>query len=167
MKKLILVLLSTLIIISCTTPSWINNPYESYSRDNYVAAVGYGDTSDAADVNAKAELASLFGLRVSTMTVRTVTQSLTDYDESFMMSNASYADVDNLYGVEIVKRIVDRDGRYVSLCVMEKTSTIEYLKGNILDKRDAVNRLYSLVDETLGTLECLENASNLVTAVRD
>ena len=160
-------LVTAFAIVSCASSSWVSNPYASYSRDRYIAAVGYGDSADTADLNAKAEMASLFGLRVTSVTARTVTETLSSYDESFMRANAAYTDVDNLYGVEIVKRTVDKDGRHVSLCVMEKKPTLEYLEGNIGSERDAVERLYALVDRTLGTLEGLENAHDLVSAVSD
>ncbi len=168
MRKLIpFILVCILVITSCSSTSWIGNPYASYSREIYVAAVGYGDSADTADSNAKAELASLFGLRVTSVTARTVTESLTSYDENFMRANVSYADVDNLYGVEIAKRAVDKDGRHVSLAVMEKKPTLEYLEGNIVNERNAVERLYALVAETTGTLTGLENARSLVTSVSD
>ena len=147
MRRLIpFILVLVLVITSCSTTSWISNPYASYSRESYVAAVGYGDSADTADSNARAELASLFGLRVTSVTARTVTETLSDYDESFMRANVSYADVDNLYGVEIAKRTVDKGGRHVSLAVMEKKTTLEYLEGNVASERSAVERLYALVD---------------------
>ena len=168
MRRLIpFILVLVLVITSCSTTSWISNPYASYSRESYVAAVGYGDSADTADSNARAELASLFGLRVTSVTARTVTETLSDYDESFMRANVSYADVDNLYGVEIAKRTVDKGGRHVSLAVMEKKTTLEYLEGNVASERSAVERLYALVDETAGTLTGLENARSLVTQVSD
>lgn len=168
MRKLLpFILIALLLLVSCASSSWVSNPYSSYSRDKYVCAVGYGDSADTADINAKAELASLFGLRVTSVTARVVTETLSSYDENFIRTNSSYADVDNLYGVEIVKRTVDKNGRHVSLCVMEKKPTLEYLLGNIENERKAVMRLYSLVDENLGTLSGLENAHSLVSAVSE
>ncbi len=153
------------LIASCASTSWVSNPYSKYSRDKYLAAVGYGETADVADLNAKVELASLFGLNVSTVTARTVVETLSDYDENFLIASSSSSNVDNLYGVEIVQRTVGKDGRYVALAVMEKKPTLEYLQGNLGSEEAGVERLYEKVEAGLGTLSGLESASKLVEAV--
>lgn len=156
-----------LLLVSCASSSWIQNPHGVYPRDKYVVAVGYGENENEADINAKSELASLFGLRVTSVTARTITETLDNYEDKFSKVSASYIDVDNLYGVEIVKRTVDKNGKHISLAFMEKKPTLEYLIGNIQSERDNIDRLYALIDQNPCTLVSLENATVLIEAVSD
>ncbi len=166
-RSFLLISIFLILLVSCTSTSWVNEPYKTYSRDSYLVALGYGETAEKADLNAKTELASLFGLRVSSVTTSTITENLSDYDESFIKASSAYVDVDNLYGVEIARRTIEKDGRYVSLAVMEKRTTLQYLEGNIESEEDSIYRAYEQVEENLGSLSGLESASNLVRAVRN
>lgn len=167
MKKVLpFILLLLFLLSSCISYQWVSNPYKEYDGENYVVALGYGETQEEADINAKSELASLFGLHVTTAVTRAVTETLSDYDEVFMKASSQYSDVDNLYGVKIVKRTVSKDKRHISLAVMEKKPTLQYLLGNIESEKKDIERLYSLSNNSFGSLEGLENASALVSAVR-
>lgn len=167
MKKVLpFILLLLFLLSSCISNKWVTNPYKEYDSENYVVALGYGETQEEADTNAKSELASLFGLHVTTVVTRAVTETLSDYDEVFMKASSQYSDVDNLYGINIAKRTLNKDSRYISLAVMEKKPTLQYLLGNIESEKKGIERLYSLSNNSLGSLEGLESASALVSAVR-
>ena len=138
MNKRILIFIAALLfaglLISCSSTAWIMNPYRSYSQDKYICAVGRGYTPEEADLAARKELASLFGMTVQSTVSRTLIETSAEKDgktsESFgeyFTSTASMSvNADNLYGVEIAKRTVEKDGTCVSLAVMEKKATTDF-----------------------------------------
>jgi hypothetical protein len=116
-KKILISFIIPLILLvaACsTTGGWIENPYSQYPAADYVCAVGRGYSQDEADLDARKELASVFGLAVNSTITRTVAETTdlgtTDYSEYLLSTTQASVNVDNLYGVEIVKRIQPRTG---------------------------------------------------------
>lgn len=164
-----LILSTVLLLVSCSSTAWVSNPYKGYDKDKYICAVGRGATMEEADLAARKELASLFGMQVQSTISRTYMESSVERDgantegssEIFTSMASSSVNVDDLYGIEIVKR-TSNDGEHISLAVMEKRTTAEYYKSKL---DSSVQRLQSLEDdvlENLGTLKGLKKAVEYV-----
>jgi hypothetical protein len=83
-----------LLVAACsTTGGWIENPYSQYPEADYVCAVGRGYSQDEADLDARKELASVFGLAVNSTITRTVAETTnletTDYSEYLLSTTQS------------------------------------------------------------------------------
>lgn len=164
-----LILTTVLLLVSCSSTAWTTNPYKGYDKDRYICAVGRGATSDEADLAARKELASLFGMQVQSTVSRTYMETSIERDgagtegssEMFTSMASSTVNVDDLYGVEIAKR-TSKDGEHISLAVMERHTTAEYYKSKL---DSSLQRLQSLEDdvlENIGTLKALEKAVEYV-----
>ena len=168
-KLIGLILTTVLLLASCSSTAWTTNPYKGYDKDRYICAVGRGATSDEADLAARKELASLFGMQVQSTVLRTYMESSVERDgantegssEVFTSMASSTVNVDDLYGVEIAKR-TSKDGEHISLAVMERKTTSEYYRSKL---DSSLQRLQSLEDdvlENIGTLKALERSVEYV-----
>lgn len=132
MKKLLIVLFAFM-LFSCATgkDAWVKDPYSMYPQSDYVCAVGYGHNPEEAAINAKRELASLFGMSIEAVTKRSLSEEYRDngigisetYSELFSSDTQTTVFVDNLFGVRIAEEI-EKDGKFIALAVMEKAPTI-------------------------------------------
>lgn len=165
-----LILPIVLLLASCSSTAWTTNPYKGYDKDVYICAVGRGATAEEADLAARKELASLFGMQVQSTVSRTYMESSIERDgsntdgssEMFTSMASSTVNVDDLYGVEIAKRTTSKDDGYISLAVMERKTTSEYYRSKL---DSSFQRLQSLEDdvlENLGTLKALERSVEYV-----
>ena len=168
--KLIWLVLSTILLLaSCSSTSWTTDPYKGYDKGEYVCAVGRGATMEEADLAARKELASLFGMQVQSTVSRPYMESSIERDgtntegssELFTSMASSTVNVDDLYGVEIAKR-TSKDGECISLAVMERKTTSEHYRSKL---DSSLQRLQSLEDdvlENIGTLKALERSVEYV-----
>lgn len=168
-KKILISFIIPLILLvaACsTTGGWIENPYAHYPEADYVCAVGRGYSQDEADLDARKELASVFGLAVNSTITRTVAETTdletTDYSEYLLSTTQASVNVDNLYGVEIVKRLQAEDGSYRSLAVMEKSATRNRYASLIESDLDEIEAIKNGISHD-GSFSTLGKASELVT----
>ena len=168
-KKILISFIIPLILLvaACsTTGGWIENPYAQYPKADYVGAVGRGYSQDEADLDARKELASVFGLAVNSTITRTVAETTdletTDYSEYLLSTTQASVNVDNLYGVEIVKRLQAEDGSYRSLAVMEKTATRNSYASLIESDLDEIESIRNGISFD-GSFSTLGKASELVS----
>lgn len=146
------------------------NPYTEYPADTYVCALGFGDSVASADLNAKAELASLFGIGIRSTISNTIKESSTQRNGNAMnsfsefFSSESYITVsaDNLIGVQIAKRTKDRAGDCVSLAVMERKTTAEYYLSRIQANRSIIDALVTSASLKTGSLTAVLDAVDAV-----
>ncbi len=168
-KPIGLVLSTILLLASCSSTAWTTNPYKGYDKDRYICAVGSGATAEEADVSARKELASLFGMQVQSTVSRTYMESSVERDgastegssEIFASMVSSMVNVEDLYGVEIAKRTT-KDGEHISLAVMERRTTAEYYKSKLDSTFQRLQSIEYDVIENLGTLKALEKAVEYV-----
>ena len=168
-------LILCVLLVSCSSTGWVSNPYNKYSSDDYVCAVGRGKTIEEADLSARQELAALFGMSVSSTTSLTVidTSATKDgnksesYGEFFTSNSSVVVNADNLYGVEIAKRTVEDNGTHISLAVMPKKTTSEYYLARIESDRHLIENLKQTVAGSLGTFKGVEIAAELVRSCND
>lgn len=169
------VLLFAGLLVSCSTTSWKSNPYSSYSKNDYVCAVGRGKAQEESDLAARKELASLFGMAVQSTVSRTLIETSTEKDgkssESFgeyFTSTASVSvNADNLYGVEIAKRLVEKDGSYVSLAVMERRATSDYYMARLKSDGEELEALKLSIPANYGTMRSVRDAASFVKKTND
>ncbi len=112
------------------------------------------------------ELASVFGLAINSTITRIVAETtnleITDYSEYLLSTTQASVNVDNLYGVEIVKRVQTKDGSYQSLAVMEKTVTQNRYASLIESDLDEIEAIRNGISHD-GSFSTLGKASELVT----
>lgn len=178
-KRIFLIMMAALLLAgllaSCSSTAWVMNPYKAYDEGRYVCAVGKGNTQEEADLAARKELASLFGMVVQSTVSRTVIETSSEKDgktsESYgeyFVSNASVSvNADNLYGVEIAKRTTEKDGTCVSLAVMEKKATTDYYLARMKSDGEEIDTLKSVVPSLFGTLRGVSSAASLVKKAND
>ena len=173
LRKIALASVLVAILVSCASSSWTTNPYSVVSKDKYVAAVGYGMTMETAEQNAKVELASLFGSGINSVVSRVVTESEVERNgitsesssDKFFQASSVTIDVDNLYGVEIVKRI-EKDGRFFALAAMDKATTLDWYKSQLESLKKTYNTLLPDANGD-GALASLEKAVLLYKTVEE
>lgn len=158
MKAISLIVAICLLITSCATSSIIDDPYGSLSRDDFLTARGYGPTAEKAELNAKVELASLFGSAVKSVTARTIAENKKGYDESFIKTSEIVIDTEDLYGIEIAKTVKDKDGGYTSVAVMNKASAVTVYKAQQTDMLNSLRSLEDDVPVSDGSFASLEKA---------
>ena len=163
------------LLVSCSSTGWVSNPYGKYSSEDYVCALGRGKTIEEADLSARQELASLFGMSVKSNTSLTVidTSATKDgnksesYGEFFTSNSSVVVNTENLYGVAIAKRTVEEDGTHISLAVMPKKTTAKYYLSRIESDKQTIESLKQTVVGLLGSFKGVEIAAALVRSCND
>ncbi len=172
MNKLVIsVPLALLLLVSCTSMmNWEREPYALHPQSDYVCAVGYGSSAEDADLNARKELASLFGMTVRSTTSRTVMEldnlEESTYSEFFASSSEIVVDVEALYGVEIAQR-KETDGNFASLAVMEKRVTRDYYEAVINSYRSRIKAIKESLGNPDGSFSFVEKAAELIKLIND
>lgn len=166
-----------ILLVSCATGnknSWVKDPYSVYSSDEYICAVGYGHNSEEAAINAKRELASLFGMSIDSVTKRSISEEMSDrgfgvaetFSESFSSDTQTSISVDNLYGVRIAEE-AEIDGRVAALAVMEKVPTIEHYRKELPFMKKALEESEVKVAENAGTFYSIGMANDYYKSVEE
>lgn len=163
--------LAILMSVSCaSSQAWIADPYSRYNPEDYICSVGYGDTMEKAELKAKQELASLFGMEVRASITRQITEASgsgmeTSHSDLFASDFTASVNLENLYGVKIVKR-GPADKGFAALAVMEKKPTAEnYLNEiNVLEKMLVAQKM--LAGAADGTFAALHRAVQYMETCR-
>ena len=164
------------LLASCSSTGWISDPYKSYDESRYICAIGKGATEEAADLAARKELSMLFGMVVQATVSRTVIDTSMDkngthvgdsYSEFFSSNTSVSVNADNLYGVQIAKRTVQKDGTYVSLAVMERKATSEYYLARLQADGEELDALKAAQPSKIGTLRGVADAATMVRKAND
>jgi hypothetical protein len=112
-------------------PVWVDSPDSVYSRQRYVAAVGFGNNRQDAERNALANITGVFGqsiqaeLKVVSNYSEAVKNGVIQVSENNSMENAitTSAEMDTLIGAEIADVWFDGINTYYAAAVMEKQRT--------------------------------------------
>lgn len=147
-KKVIILLLSTLLIVSCATtntsmPSWFFNQYDAtYNQNSYMVAVGSGDSLEEAEENAKISLSQIFNT-----SIKNAMQTFeNDTTSSFSTRGFIDTSVDDLIGVKVVNTHKSSDGIYFIRVA--------------LDKRIAINKTREIITPKSAEISTLMNRGN-------
>jgi len=115
-----------------TRPSWVTDPYTVYSRDRYIAAVGFAANRAEAEKRAFAALVAFFGqsirtdLQVASFYSEAVTNGVISVSENTHVRDiiAAAASLDKLVGAEIGFIWEDGRGSVNALAYVEKQRTV-------------------------------------------
>ncbi len=147
-RKIIILLLSILLIISCAStntsmPSWFINQYDStYNKNSYMVAVGSGSTLEEAEENAKISLSQIFNT-----SIKNAMQTFeNDTTSSFSTRGFIDTSVDDLIGVKVVNTFKNGEGIYFIRVA--------------LDKRIAINKTREIITPKNGEISSLMNRGN-------
>lgn len=138
MRKIIAIMLiaavsMTAAMAAVNTPDWVGNWGKYYPDSRYICAVGYGTSRDLADKSAFENLATYFGVSVSSYTETSMADRTLSadgrtlsYSTDGMQSQAAFSvNVSNLVHTVIAERW--NEGReYISLAVMDKVKAVQY-----------------------------------------
>ncbi|MDR2210088.1 MAG: LPP20 family lipoprotein [Spirochaetaceae bacterium] len=160
-KNLRLITIPWILFFSCGStprgnsaePAWISDPYATYDRTAYIAAVGYGPVRDTAEKAAITNLSSIFGQSITSESTANYT-----YTQAVEASSAAWTEesgiaqevktsvaMDTLIGAEIKDVWKGTDGTCYALAVMDRAKT---------------SLIYSeLIQQNLGTIAALTNLS--------
>jgi hypothetical protein len=141
-------------------PAWVDSPDSVYSKQRYVAAVGFGPERGQAERNALANLTAVFG-----QSIQAEMKSVASYSEavksgviqvsenvSVQEAISTSAEMDSLIGAEIADVWYDGKSVYYAAAVMEKAKT-ELLYADLIRSNERViTDLTTMTQEEKNTL---------------
>jgi len=145
-------------IISCSStnnnsiPNWFVNQYDStYSKTNFIVAVGSGTSKEEAEENAKISLSQIFNTSIKNALVTY------DNDNTSSLITRGYIDtsVDDLLGVKLVNTQLNNDGIFFVRIVLDKALASNKIREIITPKNNEINKL--LVNSNNNSYEYLKN----------
>ena len=142
-------------------PAWVNDPYAAYSRDRYIAAVGYGADRAEAERRAFANLTALFGQSVraetsiATAYSEAISQGIISVSENTRVRDevATAASLDTLIGAEIGGVWDNARGMVYAAARMDKERTVAVYTDMILVNQQIIDRLTNLGAAQRNTLD--------------
>lgn len=156
------------ILCSCASsssnnqPDWVSDPYSKYNRQAVVAAVGNGNTRQAAEKSAFGNLISFFGQsvqvdeRVYTSYQEAVKNGINaGWTEKTSVNNEiiTTAGIDTLIGAEIGEVWYDKKDTYYASAVMNKTKAIQIYTNLIDSNLIIINNLINIPANQKNSLE--------------
>jgi len=119
---------------SSGAPDWIRDPYKKYDERSNVAAVGVGNSRQAAEKDALGKLVAIFGQSIQvdekiSTSYREAVQSgaAASWSENTAIDNsiATSAGMDSLVGAEIGETWFDGKTNYYAAAVLNKTKALQ------------------------------------------
>jgi len=135
-------------------PKWVNDPYITYPRDRYIAAIGSAPDRAQAEARAFAALAAIFGQSVrSEFTVTTMYSEAVSRGIISVSDNTSVRDVlttsvalDKLAGAEIGNIWDSTRGMVYAAAYMEKSKAISIYTDMIIINNRNIESLTAMSD---------------------
>lgn len=143
-KKLVILMVVSFLIVSCSSttnnalPSWFINQYDStYTKNNFIVAVGSGDSKEEAEENAKISLSQTFNTSIKNAIVTY------DNDNSSSLNTRGYIDtsVDELVGVNLVDTYLNGDGTFFVRVALNKKIASDKIRELVTPKNNEINSL--------------------------
>ena len=165
MKSISIIVLAFLLLLtSCvSSTAWTENPYDKYSEDRYLCALGYGKDMSSAELDAKKSLIELFALQAESRNEKSLLDAFRDgetsYREMFTSSLSTTSSVEELYGVQILERQEDKkSGECTALAVLDKRAAANHYRQLVDSEKNALAELKAVVEASIGTFESISNA---------
>jgi len=141
-------------------PAWVDTPDAVYSKQLYVAAVGYGSDRNQAERDALGKLTGVFGqsvqaeLKTISSYSEAVKSGAIQASENSSVQNAitTSAEMDTLVGAEIADVWYDNKSIYYAAAVMEKDKTSALYADLIQSNQQIIDNLVTLSDADKNTL---------------
>ncbi len=148
------------------TPDWVANPKSAYPENQYLAAVGEGDTRHAAENAAAANLSRVFEAHIES-DERMIDQTH-ETGRSLERTTDFTADVNilssqTLYNIQHAEAWKDRNGRYHAVAYLERRTTAALYRDKIGEQTARVHFLMATAEQSA---EPLQKYANLRAALR-
>jgi len=142
-------------------PSWVTDPYSSYSKDRYIAAVGFAPDRTEAEKRAFAALTAFFGqsiradYEVASVYSEAVTNGFITVSENTNVRDTiiTAVSLDSLIGAEIRNVWDDGRGTVNVLALMEKARTISIYTDLLIINNRNIELLTSVSAEEKNTFD--------------
>ncbi len=150
---------------SNTIPEWVFGRYDTGVSSKYLLAVGSGKSLEAAEKDARQNLASYFGANINSQTYSGSTyyekggevQTSQIYNTDLLVD----VKVDDLVGIEDVESFVDSEGTFYVLIGMNKRDSITYYSSKLGDLNKEMVFEFEMLEGSPHNLENLISLSNL------
>ena len=142
--KVALLIIITIVLSSCTStnnsglPSWFINQYDAtYTKTDYICAVGSGSTKEEAQENAKVTISQIFNTSIKNALVTF------DNDTTSSLSTRGYIDtsVDDLMGLKVANTFVNKDGTFFVRVALDKKMAINKIREIITPTNNEITNL--------------------------
>ena len=175
-KNIAAALAACLVLAACGTkqPGWVDRPTDQYPQQDYLSAVGEADDRSAADERALANLAKIFEVAISDVSLDfSLARSSRDQSGSTasnVQAASRYVSTETrqvLEGAQLVESWQDDDGRTYSLAVLQKAPAARRFRDSV---RGADRQIADLVayagqqaPNPVAALAALEQARKIET----
>lgn len=175
-KRIVAVLGACLVLAACSSkqPGWVDQPAGEYSQQDYLSAVGEADNRSAADERALANLAKIFEVAISDVSLD-FSLARTSRDQTGSTANniqaaSRYVTTETrqvLEGAQVMESWQTEDGRTYSLAVLEKAPAARRFRNEVRSADRKIEDLVAYASQQapnpVAALAALEQARKLET----
>lgn len=143
-------------------PDWVLNPADEYNEQQYLMAVGSGNTLNEARSDAFANLSQIFQVDVDAqqqLYTETIDQSINNqaYSESTseLLKNIQLGTDQELMNTSVLDSEIDANGTYYALAGMDRAETSRIYQQEISNNEMKINELESNAAEEQNILQTL------------
>ncbi|MDR3334020.1 MAG: LPP20 family lipoprotein [Treponema sp.] len=142
-------------------PAWVADPYTAYSKNDYVAAVGYGSDRSIAEKSALVSLTSVFGQNIKSQLdtlsgySESVTRGGTEVSKNSSVKNAItiIVEMQSLVGAEIGEVWYDNKRTYYAVAILEKANASTIYPDMIRSNQGMIDELLAMSAQDKNSLE--------------
>ena len=143
-------------------PGWLRNPYTKYDKQAYVAAIGNGNSRQAAEKNALGNLVAVFGQEIQVDEKLTVSYQeavksgvTANWSETATTGStiSTSAGLDSLIGAEIGETWDDGQGTHSAVAILDKAKASQIYTGMIKANQTMIANLINIPATGKNTLE--------------
>ncbi len=149
--------LSVILLSGCTsltgrgTPDWVLNPKTVYPENQYLVAIGEGDTRRAAENSAAANLARIFEARIESD--ERILDRSRETENSFerttdFTANINILSSQTLYNIQHAEAWSDEKGRVHAVAYLNRRETAAIYRDKINEQTTLVNFLLAQSEQT-------------------
>ncbi len=155
-KRLLVALLVTTVLPGCKTtgnspPEWVTNPKSTYPENQYLVAVGEGDTRRAAENSADANLARIFESRIESdeRIVDQTHESVNSFERTTdFSSDINILSSQTLFNIQHAEAWQDAQGRIHAVAYLDRRETAALYRDQLHEQTARVNFLLIQAKET-------------------
>lgn len=144
------------------TPDWVRDPYKKFDQQTNVAAVGIGNSREAAEKDALGKLVAIFGQSIQvdekiSTSYREAVQSgaAAKWSENTAIDNTiqTSAGMDSLIGAEIGDTWYDGKNNYYAVAVLNKTRALQTYSNMIRANHAIIDNLVNMAAAEKNSLD--------------
>jgi len=143
-------------------PDWTRDPYNKFDKQVYVAAVGIGNSRQAAEKDALGKLVAIFGQniqvdeKISTAYSETVKSgAVASWSENTSVNSTigTSAGMDSLVGAEIGETWQDNKNNFYAAAILNKSKAIQIYSGMVKENQAMIDNLLKMTEAEKNTLD--------------